>query len=92
MTGAIEGVTVIDFTQIQFGPTCTQILGDFGAEVIKIERVEAGEMYRRLDFYWKGQPVRMLALNRNKRSIAVNTRTEGWWKRRTWSPTTSGLG
>ena len=76
MTGAIEGVTVIDFTQIQFGPTCTQILGDFGAEVIKIERVEAGEMYRRLDFYWKGQPVRMLALNRNKRSIAVNTRTE----------------
>jgi formyl-CoA transferase len=76
MTEALEGVKVIDFTQIQFGPTCTQILGDFGADVIKIERVGAGEMYRRLDAYWKGQPVRMLALNRNKRGIALNTKTE----------------
>ena len=77
MKTALEGVTVIDFTQIQFGPTGTQILADFGAEVIKIERPGVGEMYRRLDLIWKGEPVRMLALNRNKRCIELNTRSEG---------------
>lgn len=76
MRSALEGIRVIDFTQIQFGPTCTQILADFGAEVIKVERVGIGEMYRRLDQYHNGQPVRMMALNRNKRCIAIDTKNE----------------
>ncbi|MCL4535445.1 MAG: CoA transferase [Bacteroidetes bacterium] len=76
MTGALEGIKVVDFTQIQFGPSCTQVLADFGADVIKIERVGRGEFYRGIAFYWKGEPIPMLALNRNKRGIAIDTRPQ----------------
>ncbi len=73
---ALEGIKVVDFTQIQFGPSCTQVLADFGADVIKVERLGRGEFYRGIAFYWHGEPIPMLALNRNKRGIAIDARTQ----------------
>ena len=70
----LSGVKVLDFTQVMLGPCCTQVLGDYGADVIKIERIGSGDLSR-----WSlpddpgGQmnPV-FCSLNRNKRSIALN--------------------
>jgi formyl-CoA transferase len=72
----LDGVKVIDFTQVMLGPCCTQLLGDFGAEVIKIERPGIGDLTRTSipDRAGLDNPV-FLALNRNKRSIGLNIRT-----------------
>jgi crotonobetainyl-CoA:carnitine CoA-transferase CaiB-like acyl-CoA transferase len=79
MTGALAGVTVIDFTERVQGPHATQILGDLGADVVKIERVEALTPDGRPDERYgvsseNGTLYRatFLANNRNKRSLAVN--------------------
>ena len=73
----LEGVKVIDLTQVMLGPCCTQMLGDWGADVIKIERIGAGDLSR-----WSiDDPAGPLnpvfcSLNRNKRSIALDLRSE----------------
>lgn len=71
----LDGVRVIDFTQVEFGPVCTQVLGDFGADVIKIERPGAGDLSRSSlqDPAGKDNPV-FLSLNRNKRSLELDLR------------------
>src|SRR5690625_820450 len=76
MTRPLEGVTVVDLTQVMLGPSCTQALGDFGADVIKVERPDSGELSRRGVLAHTGQenPV-FLSLNRNKRGIAVDLST-----------------
>ena len=74
----LEGVRVLDFTQVMMGPCCTQMLGDYGADVIKIERVGAGDLSR-----WSvgedpdggNNPV-FASLNRNKRSVALDLKSE----------------
>ena len=72
----LEGITVVDFTQVYMGPSCTQMLGDFGADVIKIERPGAGDLSRNSIPDQDGQdnPI-FLSINRNKRSVSVDTRT-----------------
>ncbi|MEP3277701.1 MAG: CoA transferase [Stappiaceae bacterium] len=75
----LSGVRVIDFTQVMMGPSCTQMLGDFGADVIKIERPRAGDLSR--NFYGETSEETMnnavyASLNRNKRSIELNTKSE----------------
>ena len=75
MTMALEGVRVLDFTQMMMGPWATQFLGDMGADVIKIERPGAGEWERGLRAMGDlldGQSPFFLAMNRNKRSVALN--------------------
>ncbi|TQN42074.1 formyl-CoA transferase [Blastococcus colisei] len=73
----LSGVTVLDFTQVYMGPSCTQLLGDYGAEVIKVERPGAGDLSRTsiTDPAGMDNPI-FLSINRNKRSISVDTRSE----------------
>ena len=79
MTGTqpLSGVTVIDFTQVYMGPSCTQLLGDYGAEVIKVERPGVGDLSRSsiTDPAGLDNPI-FLSINRNKRSLSVDTRSE----------------
>ena len=72
----LTGVTVIDFTQVYMGPSCTQMLGDFGADVIKVERPKVGDLSRTAVSDEDGfdNPI-FLSINRNKRSVSVDTRT-----------------
>jgi len=75
MTGALEGIRVLDFTQMMMGPWATQFLGDMGAEVIKIERPGVGEWERGLRAMGElldGQSPFFLAMNRNKKSVGLN--------------------
>lgn len=74
----LSGIRVIDFTQVMLGPCCTQVLADYGADVIKIERPGAGDLSRNSiadDPDGQNNPV-FRSLNRNKRSIALDTRNE----------------
>src|ERR671938_37716 len=72
---ALDGVRVLDFTQMMMGPWATQFLGDLGAEVIKIERPGSGEWERGLRAMGEllaGQSPFFLAMNRNKKSVTLN--------------------
>jgi crotonobetainyl-CoA:carnitine CoA-transferase CaiB-like acyl-CoA transferase len=71
----LSGIRVIDFTQVMMGPVCTQMLGDYGADVIKIERAGAGDLSRSTFAPKDGidNPV-FCSLNRNKRSVALDLR------------------
>src|SRR5436305_11608327 len=72
---ALDGIRVLDFTQMMMGPWATQFLGDMGAEVIKVERPGAGEWERGLRAMGKlvaGQSPFFLAMNRNKKSVTVD--------------------
>jgi formyl-CoA transferase len=71
----LDGVTVLDFTQIEMGPCATQVLGDFGADVIKIERPGAGDFSRVHMKHPSGESAIFWSLNRNKRSVAIDIRT-----------------
>jgi len=74
----LSGVKVLDFTQVMMGPCCTQMLADYGADVIKIERPGAGDLSRSSladDPDGLNNPV-FRSLNRNKRSIALDLRGE----------------
>jgi formyl-CoA transferase len=71
----LEGIRVIDFSQVMMGPVCTQTLGDYGADVIKIERKGAGDLSRSTFESIAGadNPI-FCSLNRNKRSVALDLR------------------
>jgi crotonobetainyl-CoA:carnitine CoA-transferase CaiB-like acyl-CoA transferase len=73
----LAGVTVVDFTQVYMGPSCTQMLGDYGADVIKIERPGIGDLSRSSisDKDGPDNPI-FLSINRNKRSVSVDTRSD----------------
>ena len=69
----LSGIRVIDFTQVMLGPVCTQVLADYGADVIKIERKGSGDLSRTTFEPIAGHdnPV-FCSLNRNKRSAALD--------------------
>lgn len=73
----LDGVTVVDFTQVFMGPSCTQLLGDFGADVIKVERPGRGDTSRNSlpDKDGQDNPI-FLSINRNKRGMSVDTKSE----------------
>lgn len=76
-TQPLSGVKVVDFTQVMMGPCATQMLGDYGADVIKIERIGAGDLSRWSigdDPAGPQNPV-FSSLNRNKRSIALDLKS-----------------
>lgn len=74
MSSALEGVKVLDLSQVVSGPSCTQMLGDFGANVIKVERPASGDIARHSRPYLDGLGFNFLAYNRNKRSLSVDLR------------------
>ncbi|MFN3449104.1 MAG: CaiB/BaiF CoA transferase family protein [Roseococcus sp.] len=80
-TGPLKGLRVLDLTRVLAGPTCTQMLGDLGAEVIKIERPEAGDDTRGFaPPYWPEtrESAYFLGVNRNKQSVTLDiARPEG---------------
>ena len=74
----LSGVRVIDFTQVMMGPSCTQMLGDYGADVIKIERAKIGDLSRwslGSDADGLNNPV-FSSLNRNKRSATLDVKSD----------------
>lgn len=73
--GVLDGFLVVDLSEVYQGPVAAQVLGDFGADVIKIERPGVGEILRSTDRYAKerGLPsAHFAAVNRNKKSIALD--------------------
>jgi crotonobetainyl-CoA:carnitine CoA-transferase CaiB-like acyl-CoA transferase len=74
----LEGTIVVDLTQNVAGPFCTQVLGDMGAEVIKIERPGRGDDARAwAPPYWGRESAVFMAFNRNKKSLALDLKSEG---------------
>ncbi len=76
--GSLSNIKVLDFTQVIMGPAATAVLADHGADVIKVERPGSGELARAFGPFKDGVGLSYAALNRNKRSLAVNLKsTEG---------------
>lgn len=74
MSSPLSGIRVVDFTHVFAGPFATQIIGDMGADIVKVERIDGGDAAR---YYGladgEGQmSAPFVALNRNKRSLALN--------------------
>src|SRR5580692_2381612 len=76
MNQALEGIQVLDFSQLLQGPYASQMLGDLGADIIKIERIGQGDIYRGMTFFNKwiagDESPCFMAWNRNKRSLALD--------------------
>lgn len=75
---ALDGIRVLDFTQMMLGPLCTQTLADLGADVVKVERPGKGEWIRSMPMLGEfvgGDSAAFHSFNRNKRSIAVNLKS-----------------
>ncbi len=74
----LEGVVVADLTQNVAGPFCAQILGDMGADVIKVERPGKGDDARAWGPpFWGGESTAFMAMNRNKKSLALDVKADG---------------
>ncbi len=77
MTKALQGVRILDMTHVQSGPTCTQLLAWFGADVIKVERPGVGDATRgQLRDIPDVDSLYFTMLNHNKRSVTLNPKTE----------------
>lgn len=73
----LAGVTVLDLSHLAAGPWCTMVLADLGADVIKVERPDGGEMSRQAGGVYVGdQSAVFFALNRGKRSVAIDLKSE----------------
>src|SRR3990172_11145089 len=68
----LENVAVLDLTNVMAGPYCSMVLGDMGAEVIKIENFPEGDASRRFDPKINGESYCFAVLNRNKKSVAID--------------------
>jgi crotonobetainyl-CoA:carnitine CoA-transferase CaiB-like acyl-CoA transferase len=79
MDAPLAGILVADLTQNVAGPMCTQILGDMGADVVKVERPGRGDDARAwAPPYWGPESATFMGVNRSKRSLAVDMKqTEG---------------
>lgn len=78
MNQALSGIRVLDFTRVLAGPFCTMLLGDMGADVVKIENPSNGDETRQWGPPWDANTLSayFLSINRNKRSLTLNLKTE----------------
>ncbi|MBU3629209.1 formyl-CoA transferase [Polynucleobacter sp. AP-Reno-20A-A9] len=77
MTKPLEGIRIIDFTHVQAGPACTQLLAWYGADVIKVERPGSGDVTRsQLRDIPGADALYFTMLNGNKRSLTLDTKTQ----------------
>jgi formyl-CoA transferase len=77
MSKALDGVRILDFTHVQSGPTCTQLLAWMGADVIKVERPGVGDATRKQLIDVEGaDSLYFTMLNHNKRSLTLNSKNE----------------
>src|ERR1700750_669938 len=75
MGKALDGVRILDFTHVQSGPTCTQLLAWFGADVIKVEKAGGGDITReQLRDVPDADSLYFTMLNHNKRSVTLDTK------------------
>jgi crotonobetainyl-CoA:carnitine CoA-transferase CaiB-like acyl-CoA transferase len=75
--GPLEGLGVIDLSHIMAGPTCSMLLADMGADVVKVEKIPGGDDARRMVPPKVGEEsAAFLIMNRNKRGIALNLKSE----------------
>ena len=73
---ALEGIRVADFSHNRAGPVCTMLLGDMGAEIIKVEAPPRGDSIRQFGAKVGGEGLDYLTANRNKRSLALNLQSD----------------
>ena len=77
MAGALQGIRVLDLTRILSGPYCTMMLGDMGADVIKVENPEGGDDTRGWGPpFLNGVSTYYISINRNKKSLTLNLKHE----------------
>ena len=75
--GPLAGIRVLDLTRVVAGPYCTMLLGDFGAEVIKVEEPNGGDELRALGPPFLGEEsVFFLSVNRNKKSVTLDLKSD----------------
>jgi len=77
MSHVLEGIKILDLTRYLAGPYCSMILGDLGAEIVKIERPGTGDGSRQWGPpFIHGESAYFLSINRNKKSVTINLRTK----------------
>lgn len=74
-TKSLKGIRVLDFTRLYAGPFCAMLLGDLGADVVKVEMPSGDPIRHQGPPFYKGHGMSYLAVNRNKRSLSLNTKT-----------------
>src|SRR5438093_2407885 len=71
----LDGLKVVDLTRVLAGPFCTMLLGDMGADVVKVEEPADGDDARLWAPFFAGWSAYFLGLNRSKRSLAIDLKT-----------------
>ncbi|MGY3078174.1 crotonobetainyl-CoA:carnitine CoA-transferase CaiB-like acyl-CoA transferase [Bradyrhizobium sp. LM6.10] len=72
----LQGIRVVDLTHVLAGPLCTTIMADLGADVVKVERLGAGDITRQEEPFREEESCYFAALNRNKRSLALDLKRD----------------